>query len=68
MPRKTKPTKVFREEIHYPEGSPNARFNSTRQTFDEGQFNDWREYAAKYDETNERESLFFVGEIAWERV
>ena len=62
MARRARPTRIFREEVTYP--TPDRRFNSTRQTFDEKQFLAWQ----RLSRTSQVEVRFFVGEINWKEV
>lgn len=66
--RKPPPTHIYREEIHGAEPG----YNSTRQTFDEKKFNDWKKGAertrAVVDARLGWERRFYVGVIDWKQV
>jgi hypothetical protein len=61
--RKPKPTKIYREEVFYSDGTPGA----TRQSFDEKQYLAWQEYVQRFP-SKVRKARFFVGEITWTEV
>ena len=56
-PRKPRPTLIFCEEVTHRD----PLYNSTRQTFDQKQFDAWR----KLPRSADTQVVFAVGQISW---
>jgi hypothetical protein len=58
--RKSKPVKIYREEVFNP-----TYTGSTRQTFDEKQYLNWREHDAEHPLPAPAYRDFYEGTIIW---